>query len=85
MDYLTSKSYLIDVAIPGDSRVKKGFWEASTQYGPQDRNTEDVEYSSCYPSCHLRNSGINFVVSGEAFEDFKHIIIMDSYPSCRRV
>jgi len=81
MDYLTSKSYLIDVAIP---ESKKGFWEASTQYGPQDRNTEDVEYSSCYPSCHLRNSAINFVVSGEALEDFKHII-MDSYPSCRRV
>ena len=25
MDYLTSKSYLINVAIPGDSRIKENF------------------------------------------------------------
>jgi len=73
VDY--SKSYLIDVAIPGDSRVKEKVSEKHQRYTDlKYRNTEDVEYSRCYPSCHLRSSGINFVVSGEALEDFKHIL-----------
>jgi len=42
-------------------------------YRAQDRNTEDVEYSSCYPSYHLRNSGINFLCLG------KHLKTLNIY------
>jgi len=67
---------LLDVVIPGDSRVKEKISEKQQCYtaGLKDRNIEDVEYSSCYPSCHLRNSGINSIVSGEALKDFKHTL-----------
>ena len=41
-------------------------------YRPQNRNTKDVEYSSCYPPSHHKNSGINSIMHGEALKDFKH-------------
>jgi len=72
VDYLTSKSYLIDVAIPGDSRVKEKVSEKHQRY--TDLKIE-IQKMWSIPvvilPIILETLGS---VSGEALEDFKHIL-----------